>query len=364
MEPFPSEVLNQHGGEMHATYVNEKAVGGTTWSWDRDGTVLVAQISRLPNLVVALFGGILLGVLAGMVSVAFFGITGFAWVHWETEGYCEWEGQPNQDPDDPDPAWYCKDSASESWDDSIWWGWCEEGDWSWQCTDDYGFDASHALSADQQRRFEDESTAEQAGVPFPVKVGLAVFGGVAALGLASSRGVNRFELDPSNRVARLARVMPNGSTSLLHEEPVDDVAWAGEVYPVVLQWQGQTIDEGPLWDHLAIALPPHHLMPFVQSLRRLFGHDVDHADVPDHSNVAPATIDLSAPLPEAPVLAPAEPAPWETPAVPVAEVPETAPLPPDPLPAQVDADAAPTSGDDFMPKVDLGEDGEPPAPFW
>ena len=361
MEPFPSEVLNQHGGEMHATYVNDQAVGGTTWSWDRDGTVLVAQISRRPSMVAGLFGGVFLGLLAaGVVFLVGLG----SGTYWETEGYCEWEGQPNQDPDDPDPAWYCKDSASESWDDSIWWGWCEQGDWSWQCTDDYGFDASHALSADQERRFEDESTAEQAGVPFPVKVGLAVFGGVAALGLASSRGVNRFELDPSNRVARLARVMPSGSTSLLHEEPVDDVAWDGEGYPVVLQWQGQTIVEGPLWDHLGIDLPPHHMLPFVQSLRRLFGHDPDHADRPDQPNGAPAPIDLSAPLPEAPVLAPPEAAPWEAPAVPVARVPKTAPLPPDPAPSQVESDAAPTSGDDFMPKVDLGEDGEPPAPFW
>ena len=364
MEPFSSEVLNQHGGEMHATYVNDQAVGGTTWSWDRNGTVLVAQISRRPSMVAGLFGGIILGVLAGMASVAFFGVTGLGWVDWSSEGYCEWEGQPNQDPDDPDPAWYCKDSVSESWDDSIWWGWCEQGAASWQCTDDYGFDASHALSADQERRFEDESTTERAGVPFPVKVGLAVFGGVAALGLASSRGVNRFELDPSNRVARLARVMPSGSTSLLHEEPVDDVAWDGEGYPVVLQWQGQTIVEGPLWDHLGIDLPPHHMLPFVQSLRRLFGHDPDHADQPDQPNGAPATIDLSAPLPEAPVLAPPEAAPWEAPAVPVARVPKTAPLPPDPAPSQVESDAAPTSGDDFMPKVDLGEDGEPPAPFW
>jgi hypothetical protein len=361
MEPFPSEVLNQHGGEMHATYVNDQAVGGTTWSWDRDGTVLVAQISRRPSMVAGLFGGVFLGLLAaGVVFLVGLG----SGTYWETEGYCEWEGQPNQDPDDPDPAWYCKDSVSESWDDSIWWGWCEQGAASWRCTDDYGFDASHALSADQERRFEDESTTEQAGVPAPVKVGLAVFGGVAALGLASSRGVNRFELDPSNRVARLARVMPSGSTNLLHEEPVDDVAWAGGGYPVVLQWQGQTINEGALWDHLDIDLPPHHMLPFVQSLRRLFGHDPDHADRPDQPNGAPAPIDLSAPLPEAPVLAPPEAAPWEAPAVPVAEVPETAPLPPDPAPAQVEPDAAPTSGDDFMPKVDLGEDGEPPAPFW
>ena len=361
MEPFPSEVLNQHGGEMHATYVNDQAVGGTTWSWDRDGTVLVAHISRRPSMVAGLFGGVFLGLLAaGVVFLVGLG----SGTYWETEGYCEWEGQPNQDPDDPDPAWYCKDSVSESWDDSIWWGWCEQGAASWRCTDDYGFDASHALSADQERRFEDESTTEQAGVPAPVKVGLAVFGGVAALGLASSRGVNRFELDPSNRVARLARVMPSGSTNLLHEEPVDDVAWAGGGYPVVLQWQGQTINEGALWDHLDIDLPPHHMLPFVQSLRRLFGHDPDHADRPDQPNGAPATIDLSAPLPEAPVLAPPEAAPWEAPAVPVARVPKTAPLPPDPAPSQVESDAAPTSGDDFMPKVDLGEDGEPPAPFW
>ena len=361
MEPFSSEVLNQHGGEMHATYVNDQAVGGTTWSWDRDGTVLVAQISRRPSMVAGLFGGVFLGLLAaGVVFLVGLG----SGTYWETEGYCEWEGQPNQDPDDPDPAWYCKDSVSESWDDSIWWGWCEQGAASWRCTDDYGFDASHALSADQERRFEDESTTEQAGVPAPVKVGLAVFGGVAALGLASSRGVNRFELDPSNRVARLARVMPSGSTNLLHEEPVDDVAWAGGGYPVVLQWQGQTINEGALWDHLDIDLPPHHMLPFVQSLRRLFGHDPDHADRPDQPNGAPAPIDLSAPLPEAPVLAPPEAAPWEAPAVPVARVPKTAPLPPDPAPAQVEPDAAPTSGDDFMPKVDLGEDGEPPAPFW
>jgi len=354
MEPFSSEVLNQHGGEMHATYVNDQAVGGTTWSWERDGTVLVAQISRRPSMVAGLFGGVFLGLLAaGVVFLVGWG----SGTYWETEGYCEWEGQPNQDPDDPDPAWYCKDSVSESWDASIWWGWCEQGAASWQCTDDYGFDASHALSADQERRSEDESTTEH-----PVKVGLAVFGGVAALGLASSRGVNRFELDPSNRVARLARVMPSGSTSLLHEEPVDDVAWAGEGYPVVLQWQGQTINEGALWDHLDIDLPPHHMLPFVQSLRRLFGHNPDHADRPDQPNAAPATIDLSAPLPEAP--SPAEPAPWEAPAVPVADVPETASLAPDPTPAQVEPDAAPTSGNDFMPEVDLGEDGEPPAPFW
>jgi len=65
-------------------------------------------------------------------------------VYWEPYhgGYCEWEGNP----DDEQDVWSCKDDASDSdWDD--WWYYCELHGEDWYCTDDYGQDSSHEYSA-------------------------------------------------------------------------------------------------------------------------------------------------------------------------------------------------------------------------
>ena len=57
-------------------------------------------------------------------------------------GYCEWEGNP----DDEQDVWSCKDDASDSdWD--TWWYYCELHGEDWYCTDDYGQDSSHEYSA-------------------------------------------------------------------------------------------------------------------------------------------------------------------------------------------------------------------------
>ena len=65
-------------------------------------------------------------------------------VSWEPYhgGYCEWEGNP----DDEQDVWSCKDDASDSdWD--TWWYYCELHGEDWYCTDDYGQDSSHEYSA-------------------------------------------------------------------------------------------------------------------------------------------------------------------------------------------------------------------------
>ena len=65
-------------------------------------------------------------------------------VSWEPYhgGYCEWEGNP----DDEQDVWSCKDDASDlDWD--TWWYYCELHGEDWYCTDDYGQDSSHEYSA-------------------------------------------------------------------------------------------------------------------------------------------------------------------------------------------------------------------------
>ena len=48
-------------------------------------------------------------------------------------GYCEWEGNP----DDDDNVWSCKeDESDQDWD--TWWYYCELHDGDWFCTDDFG----------------------------------------------------------------------------------------------------------------------------------------------------------------------------------------------------------------------------------
>ena len=57
-------------------------------------------------------------------------------------GYCEWEGNPEDD----DNVWSCKDDASNSyWDD--WWWYCELHGDDWFCTDNLGQDPEHENSA-------------------------------------------------------------------------------------------------------------------------------------------------------------------------------------------------------------------------
>ena len=65
-------------------------------------------------------------------------------VYWEPYhgGYCEWEGNP----DDEQDVWSCKDDASDSdWDD--WWYYCELHGEDWYCTDDYGQDSEYEYSS-------------------------------------------------------------------------------------------------------------------------------------------------------------------------------------------------------------------------
>ena len=57
-------------------------------------------------------------------------------------GYCEWEGNP----DDEQDVWSCKYDASDSdWD--TWWYYCELHGEDWYCTDDYGQDSEYENSA-------------------------------------------------------------------------------------------------------------------------------------------------------------------------------------------------------------------------
>ena len=61
-------------------------------------------------------------------------------------GYCEWEGNP----DDEDNVWSCKEDQSDSdWEN--WWYYCELHDGDWFCTDDYGQSSDYANSADNDR---------------------------------------------------------------------------------------------------------------------------------------------------------------------------------------------------------------------
>lgn len=68
--------------------------------------------------------------------------------YWEPYygGYCEWEGNP----DDDDNVWSCKvDESDSEWEN--WWYYCELHDGDWFCTDDYGQSSDHANSADNDR---------------------------------------------------------------------------------------------------------------------------------------------------------------------------------------------------------------------
>lgn len=349
MEPFPLRALNAHGGEMHATYVNGRQVGGTTWSWERDGSLLVATISRAPYKTWGLAGGIVLGVLVGMVLAMILPSVGGGSIGWSSEGYCEWEGNPNPSPEDPSPAWWCKDDSATSWDESIWWGWCEmhrSGD-GWECTDDYGFDDTHALSSEASRHMEADPL-DVAFLPVPVLIGLAVFAMVGGWGAFASRGLTRFELDPQGREARLIRVMPGGGVQLLNRQPVDDVALLPPDQmdqSVFLQFDGMVTINSPMSGHLDIPLPVTARREFVQVLRSMFGHGPEES--PPSVPSGPQTVNLSE---------------WSTPAE---------PEPAGPLPqsqgstsAALNAQPGPEvlSGEDLMPNA--GENDEASAPFW
>ena len=61
-------------------------------------------------------------------------------------GYCEWEGNP----DDDDNVWSCKeDESDQDWD--TWWYYCELHDGDWFCTDDFGESSDYANSANNDR---------------------------------------------------------------------------------------------------------------------------------------------------------------------------------------------------------------------
>ena len=66
-------------------------------------------------------------------------------IDWEPYygGYCEWEGNPDDDSD----VWSCKDDESDS-DWGTWWYYCELHDGDWFCTDDYGQSSDYENSAD------------------------------------------------------------------------------------------------------------------------------------------------------------------------------------------------------------------------
>ena len=67
---------------------------------------------------------------------------------WESYygGYCEWEGNP----DDESDVWSCKNDESDSeWD--TWWYYCELHDGDWFCTDDFGQSEEFEHSADGER---------------------------------------------------------------------------------------------------------------------------------------------------------------------------------------------------------------------
>ena len=68
--------------------------------------------------------------------------------YWEPYygGYCEWEGNP----DDDDNVWSCKvDESDSDWEN--WWYYCELHEGDWFCTDDYGQSSDYANSADNDR---------------------------------------------------------------------------------------------------------------------------------------------------------------------------------------------------------------------
>ena len=74
-------------------------------------------------------------------------------VYWEPYygGYCEWEGNPEDDSN----VWSCKDDESDSeWD--TWWYYCELHDGDWFCTDNYGQSSDFEDSADNDRYFSDD----------------------------------------------------------------------------------------------------------------------------------------------------------------------------------------------------------------
>ena len=74
-------------------------------------------------------------------------------MYWYLYGYCEWEGNP----DDEDDVWSCKDDQSDSyWAD--WWYYCEMHDDLWYCTDDYGQSSEfeNSASGDRYTSGEDE----------------------------------------------------------------------------------------------------------------------------------------------------------------------------------------------------------------
>ncbi len=71
-------------------------------------------------------------------------------------GYCEWEGNP----DDDSEVWSCKDDEADSYWDT-WWYYCELHDGDWFCTDDFGQSSDYENSADNDRylpRGPDESS--------------------------------------------------------------------------------------------------------------------------------------------------------------------------------------------------------------
>ena len=61
-------------------------------------------------------------------------------------GYCEWEGNP----DDDDNVWSCKEDESDQYWDT-WWYYCELHDGDWFCTDDFGESSDYANSANNDR---------------------------------------------------------------------------------------------------------------------------------------------------------------------------------------------------------------------
>ena len=71
------------------------------------------------------------------------------------DGYCEWEGNP----DDGEDRWSCEEDASLSeWDN--WWYYCELHDEDWFCTDEYGQDPNYEYSADNDNYNESNASEE------------------------------------------------------------------------------------------------------------------------------------------------------------------------------------------------------------
>ncbi len=73
--------------------------------------------------------------------------------YWEPYygGYCEWEGNPEDDSD----VWSCKDDESDDYWDT-WWYYCELHDGDWFCTDDYGQSSDYEDSANNERYLSGE----------------------------------------------------------------------------------------------------------------------------------------------------------------------------------------------------------------